>query len=119
MLASSTIGSSPVLRHFLISGPTTLSPEELEDAKWREEADNAREGRKRFAKEIAARIDALRGAIKNVESDIMGEGMSYLKQDFVEDFTCFIVLKVDGLTHIFGVVRANPVEELKGPRLVK
>ena len=77
----------PVLRHFLISGPTTLSPEELEDAKWREEADNAREGRKRFAKEIAARIDALRGAVKNVESDIMGEGMSYLKQDFVEDLT--------------------------------
>ena len=88
LLASSTICSSPVLRHFLISGPTTLSPEELEDAKWREEADNAREeGRKRFAKEIAARIDALRGAVKNVESDIMGEGMSYLKQDFVEDLT--------------------------------
>ena len=80
LLASSTIGSSPVLRHFLLSGPTTLSPEELEDAKSREEADNARkEGRKKFAKEIATRIDGLRGAVKSVKSDIMGEGMSYLK----------------------------------------
>ena len=81
LLASSTIGSSPVLRSFLLSGPTTLSPEELEDAKSREEADNAREeGRKRFAKEIASRIDALRGAVKSVKNDIMGEGMSYLKR---------------------------------------
>ena len=80
LLGSSTIGSSPVLRHFLLSGPTTLSPEELEDAKSREEADIAREeGRKKFAKEIATRIDALRGAVKNVKTDIMGEGMSYLK----------------------------------------
>lgn len=78
LLSSSIIGSSPVLRHFLLSGPTTLSPEELEDAKSREEADNAREeGRERFAKEIAIRIDALRGAVKNVKSDIMGEGTSY------------------------------------------
>ena len=84
LLSSSTIGSSPVLRSFLLSGPTTLSPEELEDAKWREEADNAREeGRKSFAKEIATRIDALRGAVKNVKSDIMGEGMSYLRQDLI------------------------------------
>ena len=82
LLGSSTIGSSPVLRSFLLSGPTTLSPEELEDAKWREEADNAREeGRKKFAKEIATRIDALRGGVKNIKSDIMGEGMSDLKQD--------------------------------------
>ena len=85
LLASPTIGSSPVLRSFLLSGPTTLSQEELEDAKSREEADNAREeGRKRFAKEIATRIDGLRGAVKNVKSDIMGEGMSYLKQDLIE-----------------------------------
>ena len=85
LLASSTIGSSPVLRHFLLSGPTTLSPEELEDAKSREEADCAREeGRKRFAKEITTRIDALRGAVKNVKSDIMGEGTSYLEQDLIK-----------------------------------
>jgi hypothetical protein len=78
----------------LLSGPTILSPEELEDAKWREEADNAREeGRKRFAKEIATRIDALRGAVKSLKSDIMGEGMSYLKQDLIEHFNLFFVLK--------------------------
>jgi hypothetical protein len=86
-LLGSSIGSSPVLRSFLLSGPTTLSPEELEDAKSREEADNVREeGKKTFAKEIAARIDALRGAVTNVKSDIMGEGMSELKQDLIEHF---------------------------------
>jgi hypothetical protein len=81
LLNSSTIASSPVLRSFLLSGPTTLSPEELEDAKAREEADSAREeSRKRFAKEIASRIDGLRDAVKNVKGDIMSQGMSNLKQ---------------------------------------
>ena len=81
LLNSSTIASSPVLRSFLLSGPTTLSPEELEDARTREEADSAREeSRKRFAKEIATRIDGLRDAVKNVKGDIMSQGMSNLKQ---------------------------------------
>lgn len=81
LLTSSTIASSPVLRSFLLSGPTTLSPEELEDAKKREEADNMRDdGRKRFAKEIAGRIDGLRDAVKTVKGDIMGQGMPELKQ---------------------------------------
>lgn len=76
LLASSTIASSPVLRSFLLSGSITLSPEELADAKKREEADNTRDdGRKRFAKEIASRIDNLRDAVKDVKGDIMGEGM--------------------------------------------
>lgn len=81
LLTSSTIASSPVLRSFLLSGPTTLSPEELEDAKTREDADITREeSRQRFAKEIASRIDGLRDAVKNVKGDIMGQGMSDLKQ---------------------------------------
>jgi hypothetical protein len=73
----------------LLSGSTTLSPEELQDVKTREEADSAREeSRKRFAKEIASRIDGLRGAVKNVQGDIMSQ--------------------VDGLTHVFGIVRVTP-----------
>lgn len=52
-----------------------MSPEELEDAQWREEADRVREeGRKRFAREIASRVDGLRGAVKEVKGDIMGKG---------------------------------------------
>ncbi|KAF8812463.1 hypothetical protein BYT27DRAFT_7182909 [Phlegmacium glaucopus] len=89
LFASSTIASSPVLRSFLLSGPTTLSPGELEDAKKREEADDMREdGRKKFAKEIASRIDGLRDAVKSVKGDIMGQ--------------------VDGLTHVFGIIRVTP-----------
>lgn len=80
LLTSSTTASSPVLRSFLLSGPTTLSSEELEDAKKREEADNTREdGRKKFAKEIASRIDGLRDAVKDVKGDIMGQGIPVLK----------------------------------------
>jgi len=85
LASSSTIASSPVLRSFLLSGPTTLSPGELEDAKKREEADDLREdGRKRFAKEIAGRIDGLRDAVKSVKGDIMGKGMPDSKQCLIE-----------------------------------
>jgi hypothetical protein len=74
-MASSTIASSPVLKSFLLSGPTTLSQGELEDAQRREEADRVREdGRKRFAKEIAGRVEGLRDAVKSVKGDIMGKG---------------------------------------------
>lgn len=74
-MGSSTIASSPVLKSFLLSGPTTMSSEELEDARRREDADKMREdGRKRFAKEIAARVDGLRDAVKSVQGDIMGKG---------------------------------------------
>ena len=74
-MASSTIASSPVLKSFLLSGPTTLSRDELDDAQRREEADRVREdGRKRFAKEIAARVEGLRDAVKSVKGDIMGKG---------------------------------------------
>jgi len=75
LLTSSTIASSPVLRSFLLSGSITLTPDELEDAKRREEADKVREeGRKRFAKEVAGRVDGLRDAVKSVKGDVMGKG---------------------------------------------
>jgi hypothetical protein len=74
-LSSSTIASSPVIRSFLLSGATTLSADELEDAKRRDEADKLREeGRKRFAEEIAIRIDRLREAVKSVKGELMGKG---------------------------------------------
>jgi hypothetical protein len=83
LLASSTIASSPVLRSFL-SGPIALSPEELKDAKMREEADSAREERRmRFAQEIASRIDGLRGAVKDVKVDMMSHGTSDLKLSLI------------------------------------
>ncbi|GAW05356.1 px domain-containing protein [Lentinula edodes] len=88
LLSSPTIASSPVLRSFLLSGPTTLSQEELEDAQWREEADRMREeGRKKFAREIASRVESLRGAVKDMKGDIMGQ---------------------DGLTHVFAIIKKTP-----------
>jgi hypothetical protein len=106
-MASSTIASSPVLKSFLLSGPTTLSREELEDAQRREEADQVREdGRKRFAREIAARVDGLRDAVKSVKGDIMGKGLW---------FTGIVIILrmahgclIDGLTHIFATVKTTP-----------
>lgn len=77
LMSNVTIVGSPVLKSFLLSGPTTLSPEEVEDARRREEADRIREnGRKRFAHEIAVRVDGLRDAVKSVKGDIMGKGLS-------------------------------------------
>ncbi|KIY49231.1 hypothetical protein FISHEDRAFT_29912, partial [Fistulina hepatica ATCC 64428] len=74
LLSSSVLGSSPVLRSFLLSGPVDLTIDELEDVRRREEADRVRDdGRKRFAKEIAGRVDSLRGAVRSVKGDIMGE----------------------------------------------
>ncbi|KAF7352768.1 PX-domain-containing protein [Mycena venus] len=88
LLASYTIASSPVLKSFLLSGPTTLSREEVEDALRREEADRVRDdGRKHFAREIAGRVDGLRDAVKSVKGDIMGK---------------------DGLTQIFATVKVTP-----------
>lgn len=80
LMSSGTIASSPVLQSFLISGPTMLTYEELQDASRREEVDRMREeGRKRFAKEIASRVDSLRDAVRSVKGDIMGPGWSSLK----------------------------------------
>lgn len=74
LMASPTVLSSPVFRSFLLSDPITLTNEEIEDAKRREEADRVREdGRKKFAKEIAGRVDALRDALRSVKGDIMGK----------------------------------------------
>ncbi|KAH7343830.1 hypothetical protein B0J17DRAFT_644137 [Rhizoctonia solani] len=75
---SSSIASSPVLRSFLLSGPIRLTDDERRDADRREEADRVREeGKKKFAEEIAARIEALRGAVRGVRGDMMGaDGLS-------------------------------------------
>ncbi|KZT24480.1 hypothetical protein NEOLEDRAFT_1179166 [Neolentinus lepideus HHB14362 ss-1] len=75
LLANSTIGSSPVLKSFLLSMPTSLNEDEQYDAQRREEADRMREdGRKRFAQEIKDRVEGLRGAVRGVKGDIMGPG---------------------------------------------
>ena len=75
-MSSGVIANSPVLKSFLLSGPTVLTGEEKEDAVRREEADAVREdGRKRFAKEIAGRVEGLREAVKSVKGDIMGKGV--------------------------------------------
>lgn len=77
LLSSPVIANSPVIKSFLLSGPTTLSPEEVEDSIHREDADRLREeGRKRFAKEVANRVDGLRTAVKSVKGDMMGKSTS-------------------------------------------
>ncbi|KAI0306987.1 hypothetical protein B0F90DRAFT_1622580 [Multifurca ochricompacta] len=85
LISSETIASSPVIKSFLLSDPTTLSDEELEDARRREEADSTRdEGRKQFSREVSARVDSLRGLVKSVKGDLLGK---------------------DGLTRMFSVIK--------------
>ncbi|RXW25250.1 hypothetical protein EST38_g604 [Candolleomyces aberdarensis] len=87
-LLSSSIASSPVIKAFLLMNPITLTPDEREDARRREEADRVREeGRKKFAKAIASRVDGLRDAVKSVKGDILGK---------------------NGLTDVFGTIKVTP-----------
>jgi len=77
LLSSPVLASSPVLRSFLLSGPTKLTPDEEDDALRREDADARREeGRRQFAREIAARVDALREAISGVKHDMLSKGVT-------------------------------------------
>ena len=75
-MSSSTIASSPVLRSFLTATPITLAEFEKEDARRREEMDRVREdGKRRFADEIAIRVENLRGALRHVKGEMMVKGM--------------------------------------------
>ena len=95
-----------MLRSFLLSGPITLTQEELEDVQKREEADIAREeGRKRFAKEIASRVEGLREAVKSVKGDIMGKG------NRLHLWICVFmdsIIDSDGLTRVFATIKVTP-----------
>ncbi|KZT05522.1 uncharacterized protein LAESUDRAFT_726785 [Laetiporus sulphureus 93-53] len=87
LLAMPVLASSPVLKSFLLANPTRLSREEIEDARKREDADKVREdGRKRFAKEIAARVDGLREAARSVKGELFAK---------------------DGLTNIFATIKVT------------
>ncbi|KAI0796654.1 hypothetical protein C8Q75DRAFT_802341 [Abortiporus biennis] len=88
LLSSSVLGSSPVLKSFLLSNPTRLTDAEHEDSRRREEADRLRDdGRKRFAQEIKDRVDGLRDAVKSVKGELLGK---------------------DGLTHVFATIKHTP-----------
>lgn len=93
LLANPTFASSPVLRSFLLSNPTRLTPTEQGDARRREEADHIRdESRKHFAREISIRIDALRESVRSVKGEIVGK---------------------DGLMHVFSIIKVTSnVEQL-------
>ncbi|KZO98012.1 hypothetical protein CALVIDRAFT_535609 [Calocera viscosa TUFC12733] len=88
LLASPILAGSPVLKSFLTANPIRLSAEEEEDMRRREEADQVREeGRKRFAKEVAERVEALRGSMREVKGSLMAK---------------------DGLTSVFATVKVTP-----------
>ncbi|KAH7105679.1 hypothetical protein BKA62DRAFT_741511 [Auriculariales sp. MPI-PUGE-AT-0066] len=88
LLSSPTLASSPVLRSFLLSGPTRLTPEEEEDAVRRESADERREeGRRQFAHEVATRVDALRDTISSVKHDMLTK---------------------DGIQRVFATIKKTP-----------
>ncbi|KZT62904.1 hypothetical protein CALCODRAFT_513796 [Calocera cornea HHB12733] len=88
LLASPPLAGSPVLRSFLTANPIRLSTDEEDDMRRREEADQVREeGRKQFAKEVAERVEALRGAVREVKGSLMAK---------------------DGLTRVFATVKVTP-----------
>jgi hypothetical protein len=105
LLATPPFSSSPVLRSFLFSGPTRISPQEQEDARRREEADRVREqGRKEFAREIGARVDQLREAVRTVKGEIVGRGEVPLGGHPLK----LTRRRSDGLSHVFAVIKVTP-----------
>ncbi|OCF31899.1 PX domain-containing protein [Kwoniella heveanensis BCC8398] len=94
ILALPFIINSPILRSFLLSAPTALTPPETVDCQRRLEADAVREeGRRRFRLEAEKRIEALR------------EGLAQFKGD--------VLSKEGGLKGVFEVVRrVEKVEDL-------
>jgi hypothetical protein len=104
LMSSATIASSPVIKSFLSADPTTLTNEEVEDARRREEADRTRdEGRKQFAKEVSARVDSLRSVAKGMKGDLLGRGHYY----FPRSLTSKSDHPTDGLTRMFAVIKAT------------
>lgn len=67
------------------------------------------DGRKRFAKEIASRVDGLREAVKSVKGDIMGKG-DQLSISFILRFMYLRMFRnhSDGLTRIFATIKVTP-----------
>ena len=94
ILALPFVLNSPILRSFLLSNPTTLTPPEAADSHRRLEADAVREeGRRRFREEAEKRIEALR------------EGLMQFKGD--------VLAKEGGLKKVFEIVRrVERVEDL-------
>lgn len=94
ILAMPEIANAPIMRSFLLSNPTVLTPPEAADIQRRLEADAVREeGRRRFREEAERRVEALR------------EGLAQFKGD--------VLTKEGGLKSVFEVVRrVELVEDL-------
>jgi hypothetical protein len=106
LISTATPSHMPVLLSFLLSSPTTLSQNEVEDAQRREEADRTREdGRKRFAREITSRVDGLREAVQSVKGDLMGKGREFISRHRTPRAKGFTQ---DGLTKIFSTIKVTP-----------
>ncbi|KAJ9127616.1 hypothetical protein QFC24_001026 [Naganishia onofrii] len=74
ILAIPQVLNSPILRSFLLSSPTTLTPAESLDAQRRADVDAVREeGRKRFKEEAEKRVEALRAGLKEFKGDVVGK----------------------------------------------
>ncbi|KAJ9110469.1 hypothetical protein QFC19_001595 [Naganishia cerealis] len=74
ILAIPQVLNSPILRSFLLSSPTTLTPAEALDAQRRADVDAVREeGRKRFKEEAEKRVEALRAGLREFKGDVMGK----------------------------------------------
>ena len=76
----------------------------MDDARRREDADRMRDdGRIRFAKEITARVDGLRDAVRSVKGELLGKGRWCRICD-----TPDANVIVDGLTHVFATIKHTP-----------
>ncbi|KAL7422844.1 hypothetical protein Q5752_002140 [Cryptotrichosporon argae] len=74
IIAQPAVLDSPVMRSFLLSSPTVLTPPEAADIQRRLEADAVREeGKRRFREEAERRVETLREGLAQFRGDVLSK----------------------------------------------
>lgn len=80
---SRSVANSSTLQTFLLSNPTALTEEELQDAERRLFNDSVKNsGKDRFKKEMDARADEVMDSVKMFKSDISSKGKSLILSSY-------------------------------------
>lgn len=75
LTVSKSVASSQTLQTFLLSNPTTISQDEIEDAKIRSFNDSIRDaGKEKFKLEMDARANEVMESVKMFKADISSKG---------------------------------------------
>ncbi|TIB74624.1 hypothetical protein E3Q23_02643 [Wallemia mellicola] len=103
---SRSVANSSTLQTFLLSNPTALTEEELQDAERRLFNDSVKNsGKDRFKKEMDARADEVMDSVKMFKSDISSKAVS--------------IIISDGFKKMFSIIKDNETIDSLPERYMK